>query len=58
MNQFDLKQTADRVLFIDYARSIALFLVVYVHLFSVDSVVKLYICISYAVFFLISGFFS
>lgn len=58
MNQFDLKQTADRVLFIDYARSIALFLVVYAHLFSVDSSVKLYIyAFHMPFFFLLSGFF-
>lgn len=46
-----------RILFLDYARSIALFLVVFAHLYSVDSNVKMY---AYAFhmpfFFLASGY--
>ena len=46
-----------RILFLDYARSIALFLVVFAHLYSVDSKVKLYIyAFHMPFFFLASGY--
>lgn len=48
----------NRILFIDYARSIALFLVVFSHLYSVDSNVRLYIyAFHMPFFFLMSGMF-
>jgi fucose 4-O-acetylase-like acetyltransferase len=47
----------NRIIFLDYARAFALFIVVFAHLYSVDSDVKLY---AYAfhmpLFFLISGY--
>ena len=47
----------ERILFLDYARTIALFLVVFAHLYSVDSNVKLYIyAFHMPFFFLASGF--
>lgn len=46
-----------RILFLDYARTIALFLVVFAHLYSVDSNVKLYIyAFHMPFFFLASGY--
>lgn len=48
--------TSNRIIYLDYARSIALFLVVFAHLYSVDSDVKLYIyAFHMPFFFLVSG---
>lgn len=50
------KLTPNRILYLDYARTIALFLVVFAHLYSVDSNVKLYIyAFHMPFFFLVSG---
>ncbi len=45
----------ERILFLDYARTIALFLVVFAHLYSVDSNVKLYIYAFHMPFFFIAS---
>ena len=48
--------SSHRILYLDYARSIALFLVVFAHLYSVDSSVKLYVyAFHMPFFFLVSG---
>lgn len=53
----DIFMNKSRIIFLDYVRAIALFLVVFAHLYSVDSEVKLYIyAFNMPVFFLISGF--
>ena len=46
-----------RIVFLDYARAFALFLVVFAHLYSIDSKVKLYVyAFHMPFFFLISGY--
>lgn len=51
-----MELNSKRILHLDYARSIALFLVVFAHLYSVDSDVKLYIyAFHMPFFFLVSG---
>jgi len=57
MNTTASEMNPSRFLYLDYARSIALFLVVFAHLYSVDSEVKLYIyAFHMPFFFLVSGF--
>lgn len=52
MTKFD----NNRILYLDYARTISLFLVVFAHLYSVDSSVKLYVyAFHMPFFFLVSG---
>ena len=52
MTKFD----NNRILYLDYARTIALFLVVFAHLYSVDSSVKLYVyAFHMPFFFIVSG---
>lgn len=48
-------QSLNRLLFLDYARTIALFLVVFAHLYSVDSNVKLYIYAFHMPFFFMAS---
>ena len=51
-----MKDENNRILYLDYARTIALFLVVFAHLYSVDSSVKLYVyAFHMPFFFIVSG---